>query len=115
MRRFLIDTDTASDDAVALIMALRAPDVTVEALTIVAGNVPLDRCIQNALYTAELCGSPVPVHAGLARPHLLRSGDRGDRARHRRVGRHRPGSHRPHTRRRPRHRCPGGDHLRLPR
>lgn len=68
MRRFLIDTDTASDDAVALIMALRAPDVTVEALTIVAGNVPLDRCVQNALYTAELCGSPVPVHAGLARP-----------------------------------------------
>lgn len=68
MRRFLIDTDTASDDAVALVMALRTPDVRVEALTIVAGNVPLDRCIQNALYTAELCGSPVPVHAGLARP-----------------------------------------------
>ena len=68
MRRFLIDTDTASDDAVALIMALRTPDVAVEALTIVAGNVPLDRCIQNALYTTELCGSPVPVHAGLSRP-----------------------------------------------
>lgn len=68
MRRFLIDTDTASDDAVALIMALRTPDVAVEALTIVAGNVPLDRCIQNALYTTELCSSPVPVHVGLARP-----------------------------------------------
>ena len=68
MRRFVIDTDTASDDAVALIMALRSPDVAVEALTIVAGNVPLDRCIQNALYTTELCGSSVPVHAGLARP-----------------------------------------------
>lgn len=36
MRRFLIDTDTASDDAVALIMALRAPDVRVEAITIAA-------------------------------------------------------------------------------
>ena len=70
MRRFVIDTDTASDDAVALIMALRSPDVSVEALTIVAGNVPLDRCVQNALYTAELCGSRVPVHAGLARPIL---------------------------------------------
>ena len=68
MRRFVIDTDTASDDAVALIMALRAPDVTVEALTVVAGNVPLDRGVQNALYTAELCGSAVPVHPGLARP-----------------------------------------------
>ena len=68
MRRFVIDTDTASDDAVALVMALRTPGVTVEALTIVAGNVPLDRCAQNALYVAELCGSDVPVHAGLARP-----------------------------------------------
>jgi len=32
-RTFLIDTDTASDDAVALIMALRAPDVRVAAIT----------------------------------------------------------------------------------
>ena len=53
MRRFLIDTDTASDDAVAIVMALRAPDVTVEALTVVAGNVALDQAVQNALYTVE--------------------------------------------------------------
>ena len=32
-RAFLIDTDTASGDAVALIMALRAPDVDVRAIT----------------------------------------------------------------------------------
>ena len=37
-RIFLIDTDTASDDAVALIMALRAPDVRVAAITTVAGR-----------------------------------------------------------------------------
>jgi purine nucleosidase len=41
-RVFLIDTDTASDDAVALIMALRNPAVHVAAITVVAGNVPLD-------------------------------------------------------------------------
>ena len=40
-RTLLIDTDTASDDAVALIMALRSPDVTVAAITVVAGNVSL--------------------------------------------------------------------------
>ncbi len=39
MRNFLIDTDTASDDAVAIIMALAAPDVRVLGLTTVAGNV----------------------------------------------------------------------------
>ena len=42
MRNFLIDTDTASDDAVAIIMALAAPDVHVLALTTVAGNVSLE-------------------------------------------------------------------------
>ncbi|MEZ5166758.1 MAG: nucleoside hydrolase [Acidimicrobiales bacterium] len=68
MRRFLIDTDTASDDAIALLMALRHPDVAVEALTVVAGNVPLDQAVQNALYTVELCGADVPVYAGLDRP-----------------------------------------------
>src|SRR5580700_1233532 len=67
-RTFLIDTDTASDDAVALIMALRSPKVEVAAITVVAGNVPLDQATRNALYTAELCGSSVPVYAGAARP-----------------------------------------------
>lgn len=70
MRHFLIDTDTASDDAVALVMALRHPDVRVEAITVVAGNVPLDQGVQNALHTVELCGSQVPVYPGLSRPLL---------------------------------------------
>src|SRR5579864_611288 len=67
-RAFLIDTDTASDDAVALIMALRAPDVEVAAITVVSGNVPLEQGTRNALYTAELCGSSVPVYSGEAQP-----------------------------------------------
>src|SRR5580692_8600612 len=71
-RTFLIDTDTASDDAVALIMALRAPDVRVVAITTVAGNVPVEQATRNALYTAELCGAKVPVHMGADKP-LLRT------------------------------------------
>jgi purine nucleosidase len=67
-RTFLIDTDTGSDDAVAIIMALRSPDVRVAAITVVAGNVPLQQATSNALYTAELCGSDVPVFAGADRP-----------------------------------------------
>ena len=70
MRRFLIDTDTASDDAVALVMALRHPDIQVEALTVVSGNVGLDQAVQNALYTVELCGADTPVVAGAARPMM---------------------------------------------
>ncbi|MGC8633758.1 MAG: nucleoside hydrolase [Candidatus Limnocylindrales bacterium] len=68
MIRLLIDTDTASDDAVALVLALRTPGVSVEAITVVAGNVPRDQGVQNALYTVELCGSRVPVYAGMAKP-----------------------------------------------
>lgn len=71
-RTFLIDTDTASDDAVALIMALRAPDVRVAAITTVAGNVPVEQSTRNALYTVELCGAlsgnNVPVYAGAEKP-----------------------------------------------
>lgn len=68
MRTFLIDTDTASDDAVALIMALRAPDVQVAAITVVAGNVDVQQATRNALYTVELCGANVPVYSGAAKP-----------------------------------------------
>ncbi len=67
-RSLLIDTDTASDDAVALIMALRSANVHVEAITVVAGNVPVEQGTRNALYTVELCSSNVPVFAGADRP-----------------------------------------------
>jgi inosine-uridine nucleoside N-ribohydrolase len=67
-RAFLIDTDTASDDAVALIMALRSPEVEVTAITTVAGNVGVAQASRNALYTAELCESQVPVFAGAEKP-----------------------------------------------
>jgi purine nucleosidase len=66
--RLLIDTDTASDDAVALLMAFRHPATTVEAVTVVAGNVPLPQAVQNALYTREIVGSEAPVYAGRAAP-----------------------------------------------
>jgi purine nucleosidase len=65
---FLIDTDTASDDAVALIMALRAPQVEVLAITTVAGNVDVHQASRNALYTAQLCDSRVPVFMGAEKP-----------------------------------------------
>ncbi|MFZ0860834.1 MAG: nucleoside hydrolase [Candidatus Sulfotelmatobacter sp.] len=69
-RTFLIDTDTASDDAVALIMALSASDVRVAAITVVAGNVELRQATRNALYTVELCGARVPVYSGADKPLL---------------------------------------------
>lgn len=64
-RRLVIDTDTASDDAVALLLAAVEPGVALEAVTVVAGNVPLDLAVRNALATLDLLGEgSVPVYPG---------------------------------------------------
>lgn len=67
-RVFLIDTDTASDDAVALIMAFQASGIHIAAITTVAGNVSAAQATRNALYTAQVCGKKVPVYEGAAKP-----------------------------------------------
>ena len=63
MKRIWIDTDTASDDAVAILMSLRWPDeeIVIEGISTVSGNVSVEECTRNALYTVELCGKKVPV------------------------------------------------------
>ena len=69
--RLVIDTDTASDDAVALMLALAEPGVTVDAITVVAGNVPLPLAVNNAIVTCDVMGRPdVPVYAGRPKPIL---------------------------------------------
>ena len=67
-RKFFIDTDTATDDAVALVMALRNSDIDVLGISTVAGNCTIEQATQNALYTRDLVGSIVPVHVGAAGP-----------------------------------------------
>lgn len=50
----LIDTDPGIDDALALLMALGSPEVSVEAITTVAGNVEVDLATTNALRILEM-------------------------------------------------------------
>ena len=68
MRKLLIDTDTGSDDAVALMMAVLSPEAEVVGITTVCGNVPLPLATQNALMTLEICGSSLEVYPGASRP-----------------------------------------------
>ncbi len=68
VQKMIIDTDTASDDAVALMMALRSPNIEVVAITIVSGNMSVPQGSVNARYTVELCGKNVPVYEGLETP-----------------------------------------------
>ena len=77
--RILIDTDPGLDDAIALWLALGAPDrLLVEAVTVTGGNVGLARCLANAVAVVGLTGREVPVHAGCADPLL---GQRRDASR----------------------------------
>lgn len=86
-RKMIIDTDTASDDAVAIVMAHRYPvarrradagqpshddtqDVEVLAVTVVSGNMHVRDGSRNARYTVELCGAQTPVYVGCDRPLL---------------------------------------------
>jgi len=70
--RVIIDTDPGVDDALALLLAMRSPELTIEGITPVAGNVPLELTLPNALRLVEIAGrTDIPVAAG-ARVPLVR-------------------------------------------
>ncbi len=67
--RLILDTDPGVDDAVAILMALAAPQAEVIGLTTVGGNVPRARATRNALALLQAAGrSDIPVARGAARP-----------------------------------------------
>ena len=68
MRKVIFDTDVCSDDAAALLLALKEEDVEVLAVTTVTGGVLLKQATLNALQTCEIAGSDVPVYVGAAKP-----------------------------------------------
>ncbi|QVQ52546.1 nucleoside hydrolase [Spiractinospora alimapuensis] len=66
----IIDTDTAQDDCVALLVGLLDPTADLRAITMVAGNIGFDRQVHNAFLTlnaADRLGR-VPIHLGCRRP-----------------------------------------------
>ena len=66
--RLLIDTDAGVDDALALVYAARSPELQIETLTTVSGNVPVREVTQNVLYLKELLGLDAPVFSGAEVP-----------------------------------------------
>ncbi|TMJ77053.1 MAG: nucleoside hydrolase [Alphaproteobacteria bacterium] len=68
-RPIIIDTDPGTDDAVAILLALAAPELDLLGLAAVAGNAPLVATERNARAVLELAGrTEVPVYAGCPRP-----------------------------------------------
>jgi purine nucleosidase len=67
--RVIIDTDPGTDDAMAILLALNSPEIRIEALTIVAGNVAAPKGLENALKIVSLAGRcDIPVAKGAERP-----------------------------------------------
>lgn len=77
-KRVIIDTDPGVDDALALVLAFCSPELRVEAISTVDGNVALEQATKNAALLLDLFGPrPRPILArGAARPlrkRLLRA------------------------------------------
>jgi purine nucleosidase len=70
--RVIVDTDPGNDDAIAIMMALSAPNLKVEAITVTPGNLEYDQEVRNALYVVDVCGfaNKIAVHRGMAKPLL---------------------------------------------
>jgi purine nucleosidase/pyrimidine-specific ribonucleoside hydrolase len=66
----IIDTDPGVDDALALILALQSPELCVDAITTVSGNVSVDLATHNALIVLGLFPPErrPPVARGAAQP-----------------------------------------------
>jgi len=68
-QRVIIDTDPGIDDAMAILLALNSPELKVEALTVVPGNVEAWQGLENALKLASLAGRcDLPVAGGAQHP-----------------------------------------------
>jgi inosine-uridine nucleoside N-ribohydrolase len=81
----LIDTDPGIDDALALLMAFGSPELTIEAITTVAGNVAVDRATTNVFRILEVAppgrrprvaqGAGAPLGRDLVSAALVHGGD----------------------------------------
>ncbi len=67
MKRIIIDCDPGIDDAQAIMMAYLHPDVKIEAITTVAGNVGIEHTTANALKILDVLNAEaIPVFPGSA-------------------------------------------------
>jgi len=72
-RKLILDVDTGTDDAVAIMFAALHPELHLVGVTTVNGNVPVQNCTDNSLRVLDFIGrGDVPVYQGLSRPIVRR-------------------------------------------
>jgi purine nucleosidase/ribosylpyrimidine nucleosidase len=68
-RKMILDVDTGTDDAVAIMFAALHPDLDLIGVTTVTGNLPIENTTDNTLRVLDWIGRPdVPVYRGLSQP-----------------------------------------------
>ena len=78
MRKIIIDTDPGIDDAAAIAIAMFSPELDVQLITTVSGNVSVEKTTHNALRLMTLWNAGVPVAAGASRSLTGMRYDAGD-------------------------------------
>jgi inosine-uridine nucleoside N-ribohydrolase len=66
--KIILDVDTGTDDAVALMTAALSPEIDLIGATTVNGNCPVDICTENTLRVFDYIGVDIPVYQGCAYP-----------------------------------------------
>jgi pyrimidine-specific ribonucleoside hydrolase len=77
-RPIILDVDTGTDDALAILYAVAHPDLDVRGISCVAGNAGLEQVVTNTLKVLDAAGAPdLPVAAGARRPLIERTRPEG--------------------------------------
>ncbi len=78
--KVILDVDTGTDDAVALMLAALSPDLELVGATTVVGNCPGVVCTENSLRVFDHIGVDVPVHQGMLKPMVRPDFDRPEKS-----------------------------------
>ena len=68
MQKVILDVDTGSDDAIAIMLAVLSKKLDIRGITVTWGNRPVDDCVRNTLKVLDLLGSRIPVYGGCPAP-----------------------------------------------
>lgn len=67
-KKVILDVDTGSDDAVALLLAMLSGKLDILGVTVTWGNRCVEDCVANTLQVVELVGADIPVYKGCPAP-----------------------------------------------
>ncbi|MBR1757776.1 MAG: nucleoside hydrolase [Lachnospiraceae bacterium] len=67
-RKLIMDVDTGSDDAVAVLLAILSGKFDILGITVSWGNSDVETCVNNTLQVVDLLGADIPVYQGCPGP-----------------------------------------------